>query len=87
VSAPAAKPFPDSATFTVEFEALLIIARFPLLLPAAVGVKVTVKDWLWPAVSINGKLNPLTVNPVPEGLTRVTVTVVPPELVKVMGRA
>jgi hypothetical protein len=69
VSAPAASPFPDSATFTEEFEALLIIARFPLLLPAAVGVKVTVKDWLWPAVSINGKLNPLALKPVPVEFT------------------
>jgi hypothetical protein len=69
VSAPAAKPFPDSATFTVEFEASLMIARFPLLLPAEVGVKVTVKDWLWPAVSINGKLNPLTLKPAPVGFT------------------
>jgi hypothetical protein len=69
VSAPAAKPFPDSATFMVEFEASLMIARFPLLLPADVGAKVTVKDWLWPAVSINGKLNPVTLKLVPVGFT------------------
>ena len=63
-----------------------MIARFPLLLPADVGVKVTLKGWLCPAGKVSGKLNPLTLKPVPVGFTCVTVTVDPPELVKVWGR-
>jgi hypothetical protein len=59
-SEPGARPFPNSGTLRLAFDALLMIARFPLLLPAEDGVKVTLKPWLCPDVSVNGKLNPLT---------------------------
>ena len=60
VSDPGVTPVPDSGTFTVGFDALLVIERLPLADPPVVGVKVTLKVTLWPAARFAGKLNPLT---------------------------
>jgi hypothetical protein len=43
VSDPGAAPVPESGTFTVGFDALLVMERFPLADPPAVGVNVTLK--------------------------------------------
>ena len=42
VRRPGVTPVPDNATFRVEFEALLIRARFPFTLPPDWGAKETV---------------------------------------------
>jgi hypothetical protein len=76
---------PERATLTVGVEPVLAIARFPLAAPGACGVKMTVKGWLCPAARVTGKLSPLTVKPVPVGVTLVTVRLEPPELVMVAG--
>jgi hypothetical protein len=44
-----------------EFEALLMKETLPVLLPLACGVKVKLSDMLWPAISVSGSDNPLTV--------------------------
>ena len=75
-----------SATFSVEFAALEVMAKLPVTLPPAVGEKFVLKLTLWPAVSIVGKVKPLTLNPEPVVLAAEIVTLVPPELVRVSVR-
>ena len=43
VSDPGVTPVPDSGTFKVGFDALLVIETLPLADPPVVGVKVTLK--------------------------------------------
>ena len=67
--APGARPVPDKGIVRVGFEALEVTVTLPLALPAAAGVKVTVKPALCPAVSVTGVVIPLRLNPVPLAAT------------------
>jgi len=49
----------------VGLDALEVIVTLPLALPADVGVNVTLKLALWPAVRVTGAVIPLRLNPVP----------------------
>ena len=70
-----AVPEPLSATVAGEFVALLTNETLPAALPLADGAKLTLPVWLAPAVKVNGKVNPLTLNPEPvDGLAEETVT-------------
>jgi len=62
---PGAVPVPESGIFKVGLDALEVIARFPLALPADCGVKMTLNVTPCPAVKVIGRLRPLTLNPVP----------------------
>jgi hypothetical protein len=46
VRLPAVMPVPDSGTVRFPFDPLLIMVRFPLLVPVELGVKVMVKEVL-----------------------------------------
>jgi hypothetical protein len=84
--APGATPVPVIGTVRFASEAFEEIVNVPLVLPAAVGVKVTRKVALCPAVSVVGVVIPLTVNPLPLTPTCEIVTLVPPVLVTVSDR-
>ena len=58
-----------------------VMLTLPLAAPLAVGEKSTVKDVLWPAVSVTGKDSPLKLNPVPLAAAAEIVRLVPPVLV------
>jgi hypothetical protein len=47
-------PVPERATLDAEPVVLLVIEIEPVLLPAAVGSKLTVNGVLWPALSVTG---------------------------------
>ena len=79
-------PVPDNGMFSAEFAALDVMAKLPVTLPLAVGENITLKPTLWPAVSVVGKVKPLTLNPEPIALAAEIVTLVPPELVRVSVR-
>ena len=64
-SAPGEIPIPDTGMVRVGFEAVEVIATLPVILPVDVGVNVTLKAALWPAVSVTGAVIPLRLNPVP----------------------
>jgi hypothetical protein len=83
VSCPGVNPVPDSGKYRVELDALEVIARLPLKLPLELGEKVTLKLTLWPTLRVNGKVNPLSLNPEPVALAAETVMLPPPELVRV----
>jgi hypothetical protein len=68
-SAPAATPVPDKGIVRVGFDAFEVTVTLPLALPAAVGVNVTVKLALCPAVNVTGVVIPLRLNPVPLAAT------------------
>ena len=63
--APGEIPVPDSGMAKVGLDALEVIVTLPLALPADVGVNVTLKLALWPAVRVTGAVIPLRLNPVP----------------------
>ncbi len=86
VSDPAVTAVPDNGTVRLVFEALLVIVSVPLGVPAACGVKITLKLLLAPAAKVSGTVRPLRLNPVPETLACVMFTDDPPELVKVSER-
>ena len=66
VSCPAAAvPVPDSGIVNVGLDAVEVMVALPLALAADVGVNVTVKLALCPAVSVTGAVMPLKLNPVP----------------------
>ena len=65
LSDPGVTPVPESATLNEAFEAVLVMATFPLALPAAFGANVTEKLAVCPAAMVAGMLIPLMVNPVP----------------------
>lgn len=85
LSVPAASPVPVRGMVSVGLVALLVIERFPLTSPVAVGVKMTLKVFVWPAVKVTGKLSPVILKPAGADAA-VMVTLVPPELVRVSER-
>jgi hypothetical protein len=66
-------PVPLS-TVLGSVEALLTKSRLPGELPAVCGENVTVKETLFPAATVTGKLIPLRVYPSPDASTVETVT-------------
>ena len=62
-SVPGATPVPDRGMVRVGFEALEVIVRFPLALPADDGANETLKVALCPADRVSGTVIPLRVNP------------------------
>jgi hypothetical protein len=82
----AAVPVPDKEMFRVGLEAFDVIVTLPLAAPADVGVNVTLKVALCPAVSVTGAVIPLRLNPVPLIPTCKIVTVEPPVFVTVSDR-
>ena len=53
-------PVPVSGTFSAEFAAFEVMAKLPVTLPLAVGENFVLKLTLWPAVSVAGKVKPLS---------------------------
>lgn len=70
----AAVPVPATASEVGEFAALLRNEMFPEVAPAAWGANVSVKEMLWPAAIVTGKLIPLRAKPLPVPLPDDTVT-------------
>ena len=70
----AATPVPVTASEVGEFAALLRNEMFPETAPVAWGANVSVKETLWPAAIVTGKLIPLSENPLPVPLPDDTVT-------------
>ena len=58
----------------------------PVALPPEVGANTVPKVKLCPAFRVRGRLSPVTLKPVPETLVWVTVTLVPPVLVRVSDK-
>src|SRR5579863_6807108 len=77
---PVGFPMPANGIFSVEFDALDVMARFPLSLPAEGGVNTTLNVMLWPTLRVSGGTIPLTLNPAPVALAREIVTSEPPVL-------
>jgi len=67
-------PVPESETLAGEFSAVLLTEAVPVMLPAAVGVKLTLKTALWSANSVMGSEGPLTANPAPVTVVCKSVT-------------
>jgi hypothetical protein len=63
--APNVVPVPDNGMVKVGLDAVEVIVRLPVTLPADVGLNVTVKVALCPAVRVTGAVIPLRLNPVP----------------------
>ena len=83
VKEPAVTPLPESVQVNgdpVAFEATVTV---PDAFADEVGVKVTLKVVLCPAVSVNGVVIPLKVNPAPVMVALPIVTLDPPVLVMV----
>src|SRR5271169_6179444 len=85
-SAPGVTPVPESGMLKLGFEPLEVMLTLPLAAPLAVGEKSTVKDLLWPAVSVKGKDRPLRLNPVPLAVAAEIVRLEPPVLVSVSDK-
>ena len=62
-----------------------VMLRLLLAAPFAVGEKNTVKDLLWPAVSVRGKESPFKLNPLPLAAAEM-VRLEPPVLVRVSDK-
>ena len=62
---PGVTPVPDRGMVRVGFEALEVMVRFPLALPADDGANETLKVALCPAVRVTGVVIPLKLNPEP----------------------
>jgi hypothetical protein len=87
LSVPTAEvPDPESGTASVGFDAFDVTVALPLAVPEEAGVKVTLKFVLWPALKVNGRLIPFTLNPLPLAVTPEIVTLVPPLFVTVSDR-
>jgi len=80
---PAAVPVPDTGTVRVGSEASLVIMRLALLLLADCGANTTLNEVLLPAPRVIGRLSPLKLNPDPETVAWLMVTLDPPLFVKV----
>ena len=80
LSDPGVRPVPERATLNEVFEALLVMATFPVALPEAFGANVTEKLALCPAPIVAGMLIPLIVNAVPVTAAWLTVTLDDPVL-------
>ena len=83
---PGATPIPASGTESVGLFALELIVSAPLAAPAVEGVKITLKVVPCPALSVIGRLGPVTLNPLPLAAALDKVTPAPPVLVTVMGK-
>ena len=64
-SVPGVTPVPDRGMVRVEFEAVEVMVRLPLAVPADGGANDTLKVVLCPAVSVIGVVMPLKLNPEP----------------------
>ena len=80
---PGVVPLPESAMPSGELDASDTRDRLPLTAPALAGANFTVKVTLWPAVSVAGKVKPLTEKPEPVTLACEIVAVAPPVFVTV----
>ena len=83
---PGAVAVPESETVKLGLDALLLIVRVPVGVPAVVGANTTLNDLLAPAARVRGKVNPLTLNPAPVAVACEIVTLEPPLLVTVSER-
>ena len=79
-------PAPENEMLSEELDALLAITTLPVRLPADCGANTTLNVVLWPAARVKGKLRPLMLKPVPEGVACVMLMLEPLELVSVSGR-
>jgi len=86
VRAPCVTPVPESGMLKLRFAPFEVTLTLPLAAPLAVGEKSTVKDVLWPAANVKGKVSPLKLNPVPLAVAAEIVRLVPPELVSVSDK-
>ena len=86
VKRPAAVSVPESAILRREFDAFDTTDKLPLTAPAVVGAKVTVNVTLWFAVSVRGKVNPLTEKAAPVMFACEMLMVDPPVLVSVSDK-
>jgi hypothetical protein len=68
---------------SVELDAVEVIVTLPLAAPVVVGVNVTLKLMLCPAVSVTGAVIPLRLNPLPLIAACEIVTLGPPVFVMV----
>jgi hypothetical protein len=84
---PAVVPVPVKGIARVGLGAFEVIVRLPLATPLAVGVNVTLKLVLCPALSVTGAVIPLNVNPLPVIPAWEIVTLDPPLFVTVSERA
>ena len=84
--APAAVALPDTGTVRVGLEALLVMERLKLSVPADCGANTMLKDALCPAGRVSGRFSPVVLYPLPENAACVTVTLEPPLLVSVAGK-
>ena len=82
-SDPAETPVPARAIFRYERKSFVAIVMPPLTLPAAVGVKATLKVTLWPLFRLKGRLRPFKANPWPVKVACEMVTAELPEFVNV----
>ena len=64
-NAPGVTPVPETGIVNVEFVAVEVRVRLPLMAPDAVGINETVKVALCPPLSVKGGAIPLTVKPAP----------------------
>jgi hypothetical protein len=78
---PATVAVPAMEIVKVELDASETTEIDPVALPPDVGANTAPKVKLCPALKVRGRLNPVTLKPVPETVAWVTV-VVPPVLVK-----
>jgi hypothetical protein len=69
-----AVPVPVTAWEVGEFAALLRNEMVPERVPAACGANLAVKEMLWPAATVTGKVIPLSEKPLPVALPDDTVT-------------
>ena len=86
VRVPCVTPVPESGMLKLESEPLEVKLTLPLAAPLAVGLKSTVKDVLWPAVNVTGRVSPLKLNPVPLAAAAEIVRLVPPVLLSVSDK-
>jgi len=64
-SEPGASPIPESGTVSVEVEAFEVTVTIPLEVVADIGVNLTLKVVLCPAVKVKGVATLLRLNPLP----------------------
>ena len=83
---PGAVAVPESETVKLGFEALLVMVRLPVGVPAVVGANTTLNDLLAPAARVKGNVRPVTLNPFPVAVACEIVTLDPPLLVTVSER-
>ena len=83
VKVPAVTAVPVTATFKVELDAVLVMARLPVIAPADCGANVTVIVVNWPAATVTGGVIPFKVRPLPVTAACEIETVEPPVLFNV----